>query len=435
MKLFDNEDDCYYPSFYNIYINSSKTNLSELIGSDKEPELFHEYIHFIQDITTTFGLVNTSCIMNKIKDVYELKNELLQKGITELNLPVNAVSHPATNINVLLFKYYLQYTETEDFEGETLAYEPEKIEDIINLPDGTTITVPHYDIMSNEMHKYKFGTHAIMEGICHCLQKEIYGISEPTLQVPYNLSKLIWDFMLPEEKNNIKAFLDVSEVSLMHLMSAKAFIDTIKQIQWGKVKIDSNFYQTICNLWETNQKRDIYSNFDYCYTEMARDVSGTLVADLYYCFNEWLFREMRIGYDWRFTKEPIFSSFLEKKQLSAKERSNWLMTMFLEYGFPPILNAEGLVFCHQKKDFLSNISSLSTIVMASAYDCIAKTHFNGCPLKDNCIEENQSETILQKFEVDETCDSEPWNKNPNNCPFAAVWNTWGLKKLTCKRNT
>ena len=70
MKLFDNEDDCYYPSFYNIYINSSKTNLSELIGSDKEPELFHEYIHFIQDITTTFGLVNTSCIMNKINHFF-----------------------------------------------------------------------------------------------------------------------------------------------------------------------------------------------------------------------------------------------------------------------------------------------------------------------------------------------------------------------------
>lgn len=34
MKIFDDEDDCYFSSFYNIYINTSKT-LSEIFGSEK----------------------------------------------------------------------------------------------------------------------------------------------------------------------------------------------------------------------------------------------------------------------------------------------------------------------------------------------------------------------------------------------------------------
>lgn len=69
MQVFDDEDDCYFPSFYNIYINTSNS-LEEMFGSDKEPELFHEYLHFLQDISTTFGLLNSSHVLNKIKDIY-----------------------------------------------------------------------------------------------------------------------------------------------------------------------------------------------------------------------------------------------------------------------------------------------------------------------------------------------------------------------------
>ena len=76
-----------------------------------------------------------------------------------------------------------------------------------------------------------------MEGICHNLQKEIYGLTEPYMQAPYNLSKMIWDYMLAEQKDNVKVFIDLSEVSLMHLMSSSVFIETLIKVHNSEIII------------------------------------------------------------------------------------------------------------------------------------------------------------------------------------------------------
>lgn len=43
--------------------------------------------------------------------------------------------------------------------------------------------------------------------------------------------------MLPEQKDNVKAFIDLSEVSLMHLMSISVFIETLIKVQNSEIVI------------------------------------------------------------------------------------------------------------------------------------------------------------------------------------------------------
>lgn len=42
----DNNDNFYQPSFFTIYLNSSK-KYSDIFGTEDERHLFHEYTHFM----------------------------------------------------------------------------------------------------------------------------------------------------------------------------------------------------------------------------------------------------------------------------------------------------------------------------------------------------------------------------------------------------
>lgn len=49
MKLFDFVDcNCYLPAFFSIKMNNS-LSVDNMFGTVHEHELFHEYIHFLQD--------------------------------------------------------------------------------------------------------------------------------------------------------------------------------------------------------------------------------------------------------------------------------------------------------------------------------------------------------------------------------------------------
>ena len=435
MKVFDDEDDCYFPSFYNIYINTSKT-LSEMFGSDKEPELFHEYLHFYQDISTTFGLLNSSHVLNKIKDMYHYVKKITDEKNTTIKFPLTGFDKESTDINLSLFKRYLQYTETERLSTDELLEIPVREEEIVKTSNGQEFSVPVWEVTTTELDTFKFGAHAIMEGICHNLQKEIYGISEPYMQAPYNLSKMIWDYMLPEQKENIKAFIDLSEVSLMHLMSGSVFIETLIKIQKSEIIIDEHFYEAICYLWktETPKEMDIYQKYVAAYETLIDDIHGTLKSPLYIWFVQWLQRELRIGYELRLSKRPVFSSLLFLKNLRKEERTEWLRKQFNANGYPPVRNSDGHIFCHQQSDTLGYLSILGSIVMSSTYDCLVKQDFEGCTLKENCIAVNEQSPDIQ-LPVDDNCTLQPWCKKQAEvmCPFAGVWNTWGLTNLSFSR--
>ena len=58
----------YCPSFFKMEINT-KEDLSDLKSLDTQiiSTFFHEYIHSLQDITTTFGLTNACIIVDRMK--------------------------------------------------------------------------------------------------------------------------------------------------------------------------------------------------------------------------------------------------------------------------------------------------------------------------------------------------------------------------------
>ena len=220
-----------------IFILILQKLYQKYLGAKKEPELFHEYLRFYQDISTTFGLLNSSHVLNKIKDMYHYVKKLAIERNTTIKLPLKGFDKESTDINLRLFKLYLKYTQTECLSTSELLEVPVKEEEIVKTLNDQELSVPVWKVTTTDLDSFPFDTHAIMEGICHNLQKEIYGLTEPYMQALYNLSKMIWDYMLPEQKDNVKAFIDLSEVSLMHLMSISVFIETLIKVQNSEIVI------------------------------------------------------------------------------------------------------------------------------------------------------------------------------------------------------
>lgn len=106
--FYNNElDNLYQPAFFFINLKCTK-NINEILKSeniDDKSTLFHEYIHFLQDISTNYGLQYICFIVDFLKGVV---NEIYtRKNILP---PILPFSFPSIDINESL--YYV-------FEGET----------------------------------------------------------------------------------------------------------------------------------------------------------------------------------------------------------------------------------------------------------------------------------------------------------------------------
>ena len=84
-RLFDNLDGSYLPAFLYIQLNESidfqnfESHADEVKGT-----FIHEYCHFLQDVSTTYGYTNFLCYMQEF--LYKIRKEKkLNKEIERKN--------------------------------------------------------------------------------------------------------------------------------------------------------------------------------------------------------------------------------------------------------------------------------------------------------------------------------------------------------------
>ncbi|MBR2361493.1 MAG: hypothetical protein IKA80_02495, partial [Spirochaetaceae bacterium] len=98
MKLFDFVDcNCYIPAFFSIKMNNT-LSVDNTFGTVHEHELFHEYIHFLQDIMTSYGLMNTRVVYEKI-----IAGRHFIKNSQGIKLPLETFGNRILDANNKLF--------------------------------------------------------------------------------------------------------------------------------------------------------------------------------------------------------------------------------------------------------------------------------------------------------------------------------------------
>ncbi len=426
MKLFDFVDcNCYIPAFFSIKMNNT-LSVGDMFSTVHEHELFHEYIHFLQDITTSYGLMNTRVVYEKIIAVRHYIRTSRQ-----IKLPLETVKDRTIDDNNTLIGLYLQYTQSEKLGDVALSEVYCESNDFSHPTTQETFSISCYELQFSDGNSYQFGAHAILEGIAHYLEKTIYNIDSFN-QVPYDLSYCVWCHYLPESKENIKAFLDVSEFSLMCYNPAEYFMDAIKKIKKNVFPIDENLYLNLMEHYIVKREKcnmSLWENFEEFYNDTVEKGNVLFNSSIYNEFREWWLEIYSKGHQARLKQKPIFSKFLDLKKLNEKERSCYLKKCFAEdFDYPPVTNADGEFDFPNKHDPNYMASFLTVQSIHSVCDYFFKGN-SRCELKETCILLRDS---FGKIEIDDNCDESPWKNElniSNICFFKAVLKSFGLDTM------
>lgn len=416
----------YEPGFLHLRINTDSdiSDLNKLFKSNQTKKLsstfLHEYIHFLQEVTSTNGLINGNFYIDFIKDInwkiransnkkfkvpVKIDNEFNTKAKIELN-EVYRGNHKLTSY--VKYDYYeKESTEIIDKDGKSIKPTKYKI---------------HYtDIQTREKKHFYFGHTCLKEQIAHSIQNAYTKTEHP--DIPYQIAEQILNIEYPSfGGTNYKFIVALCDSSLMSFHPAQMFFNTIERMK------KENFIPKNC--------KEIY---DFAFNEL------NLIGDMGEFTADSLFEkviENSIEQYHNALQSPIFSEiydWLKHILIQAKklrlENPDFLCNLLdskgnLSSDFYDIFRKLGSPFYTNNKNeggFVPPtelINSHSRPFLLLVFKEILRVYsgHKSCSMIDFC------RLSPEKDMVNENCIKSPWNKvnESDLCPFAQMWKTWGL---------
>lgn len=209
---------------------AGEQNLNELHKTDRPlfSTFLHEYIHFLQEVTTTSGLTNAAFYINIIKDVnYSIIND----GKSEFEVPFEFTNEYNTLSQFELRLAYIGEPHDAVYARYDGYLEEEK--KIIDR-DGNILNVKQYKVFyydsGRNPRNFYFGLTCLKEFVAHTIQTKFYpGIQHP--DIPYTIAGLVLDQECPSLGNNIDYYLALCDACLMCYHPAQLFFNTVERIK------------------------------------------------------------------------------------------------------------------------------------------------------------------------------------------------------------
>lgn len=223
----------YEPGFLHLRINTDEdiSDLNVLAADESKRRLFstflHEYIHFLQDLTTPCGLMNNFLNIDFIKAVnWSIRHD----GKPEFVIPVKIDNEANVKANAELRRLY----RGDNKEVQYLRYNHYAVEEeTITDKDGTTYQAKMYRAFfhdsSYQLRSFYIGHACIKEFITHTLQKKYFpAVDHPDF--PYVIVERIIEKEHPEFGNDAMMAVALCDACLMFTHPAQIFFTTLQRM-------------------------------------------------------------------------------------------------------------------------------------------------------------------------------------------------------------
>lgn len=403
---------CYVPTFFEMQVNTNDDEMIINKMSDKEATvLFHEYIHFLQDFTTYYGLnklyVHSDYIHGVVNTIY--------KGKEQFTVPFSINDNTDTvQLNLLI----CNLTDGDNKDVSTVIindiqkdYEPFD-------PNPHLEGIETINLRYNGNNYYTFGASAIMESMAYIMERlcSPRGVL-PSSDFPYCAAELVaqyYDEDFGSERNLLKV-LALCDVSLQISNPGVFFVDTMKLIKDKKLVISKaeDVYD-----WFYTTSMTFVQNFNVLLTQ-ARESLHSYICNVpgQETYHQWIDRLMDFAQDWRICDK----SFLLKmaRQDNLKKNDCWGYTV-ARVGSPLMKNS----FNHYFKLPYKDMPEGDTVEIFSAIKEIFDLFSCGnreCKMYEWCCHSPEATP-------NELCKTAPWKKCTEErlCPYAFLWKHWGL---------
>lgn len=212
-KLFNNLDGYYLPAFLYIQLNDSidfqdfENHPDEVKGT-----FMHEYCHFLQDVSTTYGYMNFLRFMQEFSYKIRKEKNSDDKEILQRNKDFFNLYEGDRDISDDIFLI----NKVEIIEDE--IYKEQYPED-----DASLIRVKY-----NLNKEFQFGNICIAESMAYLLEKRLYNIRKRENEFPYNVCEEICKREYVAFAENEMWIMALCELSLLELNAGVFFISALR---------------------------------------------------------------------------------------------------------------------------------------------------------------------------------------------------------------
>lgn len=423
----------YNPSFFEMEVNCSTNNFDLNKMSDKDlTVLFHEYVHFLQDITTYCGLnnfyVNNEYLCSVLNRIYK------QAKSSSFTVPYTISDN---RDNVLLNKQCRDVIVGDSDLPEEIvisSISDVKIDDFELMPNPLLKSIKGVTLYlkndKGEDEFYSFGEIAIAENMAYIMERLCSPndyITSPDF--PYTVAEKVSDFYVPGFSNNLEMVLALCDMCLMTSNPGQVYVEVMQGIQRKNLKFKKpeEIYDHFYSLKSKSVYKEEVSFIDgykrileFAITKMKgylKDIPQ--ITNDYY---EWIDTVNKFSVDCRENYKYFFLGMARDGNLKTNQS---FINIINRIGSPIITN-------NQKKYFKiphSNSSQPRTDVeYFKAIGQIVKLFETGemsCNLHEWCKNSPSNPTNCH-------CLNDPWNKCSENnlCFYAMFWKHWNLSGYT-----
>jgi len=439
MKKYFNTTLGFYESpFFRLKVNTTPTSLDMSQMKESDAAVFiHEYIHFLQAITTIYGLNQLHITVEYFRDANNVIYSCPKPG--PFQVPINPEITRGKNVYFNFAIFSRTKGDTQDFDNVTLTKEPEIFKEEIDptcaVPFIHSIVLSFRNAATGE-GLYSFGAACIMESMAYMLEQYISPNGyEKSPDLPYNSAMLVAKKIYPAFARDPLNVLALCDLSLLTTNPGLFFVCILNE--WkksGQIPVNPEFlyhyfyqleWQPMCSragtidlLLQDMLKLVKVQLFEYLKPD---DDPNSIWSIRVNKIRTWITEILNSASMWR-TKHKTF--ILDLARGGTRLNNETFKDIYNDFGIPFCMNKAGAAFIYHKS-FGTEKPNLDYLV---AIGQIFRT-FNGnkdrCELFPLC-------KMSGKKTPDKLCET-PWLMHlseKNLCPYALVWHHWNLDGYT-----
>lgn len=421
----------YMPSMFHLHVHTESdiTNWKE--WDDQTLCTFlHEYIHFLQDISTVMGLYNIyvlgECLADVVNRIYQISDIDIVVPIPLIPGPNNVYNNSTVN-EVVAGTINLPVGVDED--NLILTGKATVSHNIQNM-NGKRLDLYEIHIPYQGGGDFLLGNYHICESMAYIGEQILYGampgVVQPSPNYPYDVVRQLAMFYSPVLGNNLPLLFSLCDLSLTFSHAGMALIHFFEQyINDGS---PSDWRDYIIDVLIRTKASS--TNGTKSYSNAINEIKDLAIVSLDKRFKGFDYDDIR---RWYYTiinrivhyrlRNPLFMvDFIQEGEL----RKNKTFEQLLKYIGTPVLtndyyhtfftnNVHG---CHLKKrraQFLQAAGSITSALLDAYFPCDLRYQ---CKAEGRCIDRN--------------CVRAPWKhaRKINACPYGHLWYGWKLKSKT-----
>lgn len=424
------ENGRYLTSFLEIFVDTDQplSNIALLNYAD-QGIYYHEYLHYIQDVTTCSGL---SKIWRAFDCLRQLISSIQPDAITDVSVPMNCPT-AVEQMRHLDFLDALrgsgQIAELTMEEADTyhiievLEEHNPTIHEYYTNSSATAIKLMLQDAnpMTREK-RFTFGEAAVSETMAYLVEKKFFPHLQHLPRYPYKVAADLVHHLYPELEASDEVIFAICDASLLYNMPGWAFVKIVqKMAKMGYVPANGrdvidfsyDFYDRI--------------QWDHIGYSQESDKSIQHITDALY------------GHEFYTATKELLQASIERGRLIREQNPYFLVDIF---NSDIALSSE----FYKSFNFLGGPLSINNngarwvrvpLRLERLQENADPAHFRvAWQLSKFFLEGKRSCSLIRtcrashNHEIDDRCEYHPWKRatDEKGCPYAAAWALYGLKR-------